>query len=380
MPPSLHPGARFAALDVFRGLMIAGMVLVNAADLGGHAYPWLQHAGWDGCNFADTVFPGFLFIMGVAMGVSMQGPVRGSVPPQPLRRLYVRILRRTVVLFSLGLLLNGFFATGLEDLRIMGVLQRLALCYLLGAAILLHLPARAQLLIALGILVCYSAALRWVALPLQPSADYASSLANNLPAYIDRLVFGPSHLLRDAPYLGRLDPEGLLGTLPALANVLFGTLAGRYLARAPIARRTTLQLCAAGAAAWLAGFALSYVEPINKALWSSAFALVTSGVAACGLALCYELVDVRGHATATRWFEVLGRNAITAYLLSSVIDALMVRVHGRLAGQPEPLYELWLHASGLPRPDAAVVFALLQVLVVLACAQLMHARGWYLKV
>jgi predicted acyltransferase len=351
--------------------MIAAMVLVNAADLSGHAYPWLQHAAWNGCTFADTVFPGFLFIMGVAMGVSLHGQVRGG------RALgYGRIVRRSVTLFGLGLLLNGFFAHGLEDLRIMGVLQRLALCYLLGCVILLHLPLRAQLVAAVCVLVGYSVALRWLPLP----ATAHDAMTDNLPAYIDRLVLGPAHLLRDAPYLGKLDPEGLLGTLPATVNVLFGALIGRYLARAPVVGTTSLKLMAAGAVAWLLGLALAWSEPLNKALWTSSFVLVTSGIAACGLAACYQLVDVQGHNLLTKPLEALGRNAIIAYLLSTAIDAIMVRLRGQLGNEPQPLYELWLAATGLPRPDAAFTFAVAQLLVVMACAQLMHARGVHLRV
>jgi predicted acyltransferase len=375
MHPSFSPRTRWRALDVFRGLAILGMILVNASDLGGHAYPWLRHAQWNGCKFADSVFPAFLFIMGVAMGISIHGSIHERLP---LRQIYPRIVRRSVVLFVLGLILNGMFAHGLQDWRVMGVLQRLGLCYLLVAVILLHLSARAQLLLAAVILIGY-----WLALALLPVpllAHDPSLLANNLPAYIDRWLLGRAHLLGAEPYTGRLDPEGVLGTLPTLVNVLLGALAGRLIAASVVGGATTCRLAAWGAAGSLVGLAWGLVFPINKALWTSSFVLLTSGLAALGLAVCYELVDVRGLRGLGRPFEVLGVNAIAAYLASSVIDALMLRLHVAGAGETQTVYEYWLSVTGLPVQLGAFAFALLEALLVSACAYAMQARGWFIKI
>jgi predicted acyltransferase len=375
MPPSLYPGSRWRALDVFRGLVVMGMILVNAADLGGHAYPWLQHAHWDGYKLADSVFPGFLFIMGVAMGVSLPGRLQAGVA---LRSIYPRIVRRTLLLFALGVVLNAFFAHGWSDLRVMGVLQRLSLCYLLTAVMLLHLPQRAQLLAAGLLLLGYWLLLELV--PVPPLAGDASPIANNLPAYIDRLLLGPAHLLRERPYLARIDPEGVLATLPSVVNVLFGALAGRLLSMESAGAKIALKLGALGIAGWLAGLGLSRGLPINKALWTSSFVLVSSGSAALGLALCYELVDVRGIHGLARPLEVLGLNAIAAYLLSSALDALVLRWHVQTERGPLSLYDYWLVSSNLAPAHGAFVFAVAQVLVVWACAHVMQTRGWVLKI
>jgi len=352
-----------------------GMILVNAADLGGHGYAWLRHANWDGYNLADSVFPGFLFIMGVAMGISLQAHVRAGLPQ---KALYPRILRRTLLLFGLGLMLNGFFAHGLGDLRVMGVLQRLSLCYFLAASMLLHLTQRVQLLAAAGLLLGYWILLAFI--PVPQLAGDSSLIANNWPAYIDRALLGPAHLLGESPYLARIDPEGVLATLPAVVNVLFGAMAGRLLSTAQTRTETSLRLGALGVAGGVLGIAFGQLLPINKALWSSSFVLLSSAVAALGLALCYELVDVRGVQRLARPLEVLGLNAISAYLLSTLIDALAIRWHVLTGRGPVTLYDFWLSASKLAPGDAAFVFAIVQVTLVWASVHAMQLRGWILKI
>jgi predicted acyltransferase len=370
---SLYPG-RWRALDVFRGLVIASMLLVNAADLSGHAYAWLQHAGWEGYGFADAIFPAFLFIMGVPMGVSM---LRHGPSSENARHVYTRIVRRSLFLFALGLLVNGLFASGLEDLRIMGVLQRLALCYLFAALIVLHVPARLHLACAALLLLVHTCLLTFV--PIEMLPDDPSGIANNLSAYLDRYLLGSSHLLIHAPYLGRLDPEGLLGTLSALANVLLGAVTGRMLAQADISSRVSRRLAAIGLSGWLSGLALSLVIPINKALWSSSFVFVTAGISACALALCYQVVDVMGFDVPTRPFEIMGRNAITAYLLSELLNAAVIRIQVQRGDDTVPLYEVILSATGLASSHAALLFALVQVALVFGCTLLLHQRGLYLR-
>jgi predicted acyltransferase len=187
-------------------------------------------------------------------------------------------------------------------------------------------------------------------------------------------------LLRGDPYNERMDPEGVLSTLPSLVNVLFGAFAGRFLAAATVRSATSMKLLATGIGALLLAFLLSPVTPISKPLWTSSFVLLTSGLAAIGLALCYEWVDVRDHNVIARPLEVLGMNAIAAYLLSSAIDALVARVQVGNARDAHSIYDAWLRLCHLPRADAAFLFALLQALLVWAVAQALHARAWYLKV
>lgn len=370
---------RLRSLDVFRGIIVLGMILVNAADLGGDAYPWLRHAEWNGLGLADLVFPSFLFIVGAAMGLSLK------VDPPPPRadagsvshasNTYLRILRRTLILFGLGLIANWAHESSWSDMRIMGVLQRIALCYAFVAVVLLRVPRKGQYIIAGSVLVAYWAALAFVAVP---AGSDASVFSMNLPSYVDRMLLGDSHLLLHAEF----DPEGLLSTLPASVNVLAGAFCARWLMDQPTGSRTSVRLTLAGASVALIGLGWGAVFPINKSLWTSSFVLVSSGLAAMGLALCHEVVDVR---SAGRWLkvcEVLGLNAIAAYLLSTLIDIGATEVAVPLFADENTPY-VWLRGhvfDSLQAPDASLLFAVAEIALVTAVMYGLYRRSWFLKV
>jgi predicted acyltransferase len=374
---------RLRSLDVFRGITVLGMILVNASDLGGDAYPWLRHAEWNGLGIADLVFPSFLFIVGAAMGLSLR-----VEPPPPradagsishARNTYLRIFRRTLILFGIGLIANWAHSGNFEGMRIMGVLQRIALCYCFVAVVLLRVPRNGQYVIAASVLLAYWAALAFIAVPA--GAD-ATVFSTNLPSYVDRMLLGDAHLLRAEPYASQIDPEGLLSTLPASVNVLAGAFCARWLMEQPTGSRTSLRLTFCGAAVALAGLVWGAVFPINKSLWTSSFVLVSSGVAAMGLALCHEVVDVR---SAGRWLklcEILGLNAIAAYLLSSLIDIGATEVAVPLFADENTPY-VWLreHVLGsMPAPDASLLFALAELLLVTVVMYVLYRRSWFLKI
>lgn len=376
-------GRRLRSLDVFRGITVLGMILVNAADLGGDAYPWLRHAEWNGLGIADLVFPSFLFIAGAAMGLSLR------IEPPPPRadagsvshsgRTYLRILRRTSILFGLGLIANWVHAAGWEDVRIMGVLQRIALCYAFVAFVLLRVPRTGQYAIAGAVLVAYWAALAWIAVPA--GAD-ATVFSMNLPSYVDRMLLGDAHLLRATPYASQLDPEGLLSTLPASVNVIAGAFCARWLIEQPTGSRTSLRLTLGGIAVALAGLAWGAVFPINKALWTSSFVLVSSGIAAMGLALCHEVVDVRNSGSGLKVCEILGLNAIAAYLLSTVIDISATEVSVPLFADEHTPY-VWIREhilDSLASGHASLLFALAELCFVSAAMYVFYRRSWFLKV
>ncbi|HKU43113.1 MAG TPA: heparan-alpha-glucosaminide N-acetyltransferase domain-containing protein [Polyangiales bacterium] len=365
---------RLRSLDVFRGIAVLGMILVNAADLGGDAYPFLRHAEWEGLTLADLVFPCFLFIVGAAMGLTLQPTGR-----EAQRRVSLRVLRRTLLLFGLGLLSNWVHAGGLADLRIMGVLQRIALCYAAVAFVLMRVPVRAQLWLAGGVLVGYWAALACISVPADAGATLFSM---NLPSYVDRLLLGDEHLLRATPYDSQLDPEGLLSTLPAMVNVLAGVFCARWLAAQARDTRTSLLLFSSGALLAGAGWAWSAVFPINKSLWTSSFVLVTSGVAAMALALCFELVDVRSRAAWLKLCEILGLNAIAAYLLSTWIDIGATEVSVPLFEDEDTPY-VWLRNHVLhviPAADASLAFAVAEILLVSLAMYALYRRSWFLRI
>jgi predicted acyltransferase len=355
VPQTIYPSPRRRSLDVFRGITVLGMIVVNAADLGGQAHPWLRHSVWNGCTAADLVFPGFLFIMGAALGLALSSYTRER---WTWLQMYGRVLRRSTILFMLGLALNVAVMEDLSTLRIMGVLQRIALCYLLGAVILLHLPPRAQWGATVLLLLGYWAALNWIPIPFG-----RESIGAHLPGYVDRMFLGRAHLLQSSPYDSEMDPEGLLTTAPALANTLFGAFMGRWLADAPRSSSVSFRLAALGALSLALGLLWSIWLPLNKALWTSSYALVTTGVALLGFALCHELDDVRGVQKVFRPFEVIGLNAVVAYLGSTALNALLTRHTGSLIDGASNLYE-WLSQRAPEWAQGA----------------LMYRRGWSIKI
>lgn len=337
-------GGRLDALDVLRGLAVAGMILVVSPGDWAFAYPPLLHADWDGWTAADMVFPTFLFSVGLALGLSLPRPFAGP----DRRQLWTRVARRVALLILLGLALEttyilclalGSGGPGVGDLahmRLPGVLQRIALCYLLAVIAVvatgrrepgvLSINARAIGLAIAAILVGYWLLMTFVPVPGHGAGhlDPAGSLA----AFIDRTIFTPNHLwqLGWAQWGGPLvyDPEGLLSTLPATTNVLFGVLAAHVLKSGR--PRPALLIGLTGLALFAAGLALDPVFVINKRIWTSSFALLSSGVSAMLLAGLLVALPHRAAAVAATPFRILGANAIAAFVLSTLI--------GRIYGMP----------------------------------------------
>jgi predicted acyltransferase len=293
---------RLVSLDAFRGVTIAGMVLVNNPGTWSAVYPPLRHAAWHGLTPADVVFPFFLFIVGVAIPLA---------PPTP-----GRMLRRAAIIFALGLVLNAAFDADWATLRIPGVLQRIAVCYLVAAALFRATAPRTQAIVTAALLLAY-----WAAMTLVPVPGFGRGELGpeaSLAAWVDRAVLGP-HLWKAARVY---DPEGLLSTLPAIATTLAGVLAGQWVrsARAPAG-----VLALAGALAVAVGAAWGLVFPLNKALWTSSYAVLTAGLALLGFAACYEAVEVRGWRRWAAPFVVLGVNALALFFLSTLVAALLIR-------------------------------------------------------
>lgn len=371
-PPA--PG-RLAALDVFRGATIAGMLLVNNPGSWAAIHPPLRHAEWHGWTPTDLIFPFFLFIVGVSLTFSFAARrERGA----HTTALLVAAARRAAILFVLGLLLHAFPSFDPATLRIPGVLQRIALAYLAAAALYLLLTRRALIAAAAVLLLGYWALLTLIPVPggaagvLEPGAD--------LGAYIDRAVFGTQHLWSQSR---TWDPEGLLSTLPAIGTVLLGSFAGEWLRSARTPERRVAGLLLAGIAATLAGVAWGSVFPINKNLWTSSYALFTAGIACMVLALCYWLVDVKEYRRAALPFTVFGMNAIAAFFLSSLTARILVLIHVP-AGVETVALKTWLHATlfvpYLSPRNASLAFALCYVLLWLGIMSVLHRRRIFIKV
>jgi predicted acyltransferase len=329
---------RLISLDILRGATIGGMVLVNNLRNWSDTpcYPQLVHSQWNGCTFADLIFPFFLFIVGVSTVFSLDRRVQAG---ENLPQLYRHIFTRAAILFLLGLVACSYFFVGwlfqaicppaptgksiwaiflsppadaqvwffsLDNIRIMGVLQRIALVYLAVALLIVQTRSRwgLQAIIAGALLLLYWGLMSLPGFALLPGQD--------LGAYIDRAVFGEAHLWR---FARTWDPEGLLSTIPAIATGLMGALAGYWLRSSLYMRTKLLGLLASGCLGLIIGFAWGRVLPINKYLWTSSFVVYSAGWALVALGLCYlffDLLDWRLFAIEPLVW--LGTNPLFAYV------------------------------------------------------------------
>lgn len=368
---------RLVSLDVFRGLTVAAMLLVNNPGTWSHVYDPLEHAPWHGWTPTDLIFPFFLFIVGVAMAFSFAGQLaRGAGRGELMRRA----ARRSAILFGLGLALTAFpyYTVDLATLRIPGVLQRIGLAFLLASAVVLFARPRVQAGVAAALLLGYWAAMSWVPVPGFGAGDLSPE--GNVAAWVDRSILGTNHLWATAK---TWDPEGLLSTLPAVATVLLGVFTGRWLRAPRPAAERLAGMFLAGNAALLVGLAWDAVFPINKNLWTSSYTVFTAGMALHALAVCYWAVDVRGWRRPAMPFVWFGTNAIAAFFLSGVMARLLNLV--TVGGGAEPIsLKTWIFegafASWLPPVEASLAFAVCFVLFWTGVTGLMYRRGIFFKV
>jgi predicted acyltransferase len=322
----LNVTQRLVSLDALRGLAVAGMILANSPGSWSLRYHQLDHAAWNGFTATDMVFPTFLFSVGVAVALSFPRPFSDA----DKTRSWSRLIRRALSLIALGLFLNFLAGLSLSHLRIPGILQRIGLAYALGTAlVLLTVRRRDDGLAAINrgaigaailiLLIGY-----WALLSFVPVPGYGAGHldpAGNLTAYVDRTIWTVPHLWpygTDATGAVVYDPEGLLSTLPATANLLFGILAGAAWKQAP-GRRTAWLIGGAGVVLIVAGLLLDPVFPINKRIWTSSFALLSSGVSAVMLSLLTLMLENAAVRTMATPLRVLGGNATLAFVLSILL-------------------------------------------------------------
>ena len=334
---------RLRSLDLLRGLAVAGMVVVNGEGNPTEKPPGVSHAVWDGLTPADLVFPTFLLVSGAALGVALR------------RRpgVHAALTRRAAVLFGLGLLLNALPWSGLADLRIMGVLQRIGLTTLLAAVVLLHLRTRYAVALAAAVLLGYATVL----LVGGPAARAPST---NWPKAVDTALLGLSHLY--SPTRG--DPEGLASTPAAVVTVLLGAWAVRVLRRrgAGVAALLGVGLLAAGGA-------VAIVVPPNKFLWTPSFALLCAGTGVLLLAGLSALADSSVRRVVGKPWEALGRNALVVYVGSELTIMALRSTHLR-----DALYDAVFEPLGGPQ-GGSLLYALAVLLVWwVVCAVLWRRR------
>ena len=383
---------RLLALDIMRGMTIAGMILVNNAGNWASAFEPLRHAKWNGFTPTDLVFPFFMFMMGVSTYMSLR---KGNF--SPTRATITKILRRAFIIFAIGIGLTwlsnfmfGYFANGMPAseaansfarLRILGVLQRLALSY--GAGALLAITLRHKWLpwVAGGLLAVYA-----VIMIAGDGFEYADS---NIIARFDRAVLGANHMYTDYAFGTplTLDPEGLLSTLPSVAHVLIGFICGSLICTTTDRRRQLNRLFIVGTIMTFTGLLFSYSLPINKKVWSPTFVLTTCGLAAQLLALLIWIIDVRGYRRWAGFFHAFGINPLYLYVQSAVLAYILYTIRvpspvsdGTVAINGWVYYTLLDPLSGHNPQLASLLWALGFVLLNWIPGYILERRHVYIKI
>jgi predicted acyltransferase len=367
---------RLVALDVFRGLTMAAMVIVNNGGDGEHVYAPLKHAPWHGWTPTDLIFPFFLFMVGLSITLSRKTGSWGA------------IARRTAVLFGIGLFLNGYPRFDIVHWRWLGVLQRIALCYGASASIVKLLGferastpddrralARSIAIIVAGLLLGY-----WAVMMLVPGAFGTPgdlTQPGNVAARIDRALLGLHS------YRPTYDPEGLLSTLPAIGTTLIGVLAGLWLkSGASIARRSG-GFVLGGVAFIAAGMLWDVWFPINKALWTSSYVLFTAGAASLTFGACLWLIDAKGYRGWTGPFVILGRNALALFVLSGLLAKTLSAIP-LVTGEGPMSLRTWVYRYGfapLAAPiNASLLYAIANLAVLFVVLWGLHKKGIWLRV
>lgn len=387
--------ARLLALDVLRGITIAGMILVNNPGSWGKVYAPLGHAQWHGLTPTDLVFPFFVFIMGVSMYLSYK-----KFDFKMSALTFTKLLRRSVLLFFIGLALGWFSlfmrqlnalrpedmslaaklwqaGTDLENLRILGVLQRLALISFFGSLIILLVqPKRIPWLI--GIILAFY----WVLLAVTDSFGMSE---NSIIAVVDRAVLGESHMYKDTMADGTriaFDPEGLLSTLPCIAHVLLGVWAGKLISDTKDNGERLTKLFLFGTIIMFAGFLLHYGFPINKKIWSSTFVLATCGLASLLLGLLIWIIDMKQKRKWSVFFESFGVNPMFIYVMAGLISILLSNTgfgyYGEWTSTKAFIYNEWLKPV-LGDYPGSLAFALLFVTISWFIGHVLYKKKIFIK-
>jgi predicted acyltransferase len=302
---------RLLSLDAFRGFTIAAMILVNNPGSWSHVYKPLRHAEWNGLTPTDLIFPFFLFIVGVSIALAYTKMIEKGVSK---RRMHGKILFRSVKIFAVGLLLNYIHHFRLSELRYAGVLQRIAIVFLVCSLLFLHSRWIWQLITGAGLLILY-----WLAMTLIHTPGHQTAMLEpgiNLAAWID------SKLLPGKLWQGTWDPEGLLSTVPAIGTCIMGMLSGKIILGSTSQDRKVINLFVYGLAACILGYIWNWDFPINKNLWTSSYVMLTGGMAMIILAAAMHLVDTLQYTKFVRIGIVFGANAITIYVLAELLANL----------------------------------------------------------
>ena len=368
-------GPRLVSLDAFRGLTIAGMILVNNPGSWSNVYPPLLHAPWHGWTPTDLIFPFFLFIVGVALPFSFgKRLARGD----SRRDLWLHVLKRSVLIIAIGLFMAGFPSFDFSTLRYPGVLQRIGLVYLFAASAYLFLGAWGRWVLTLGLLLLYWALMMLVPVPGFGAGDLSPD--GNLAAFLDRALMD-GHLWSQSR---TWDPEGLLSSIPAIGTALLGIATGEWLRSGRTRTEKAAGLGIAGVLGVVLGLVWGVWFPINKNLWTSSYVVFTAGAALLVLAGCYWLIDVRGRRGWSRPFVVYGRNALAVFVASGLLAKMLGRTQvARPDGSAVSLYTWIYETVFLPWAspiNASLAFALATITIWWSVLWVLDRRKIYIKV
>ena len=369
-------GQRLQALDVFRGITVFGMIVVNTQGSGAIPYRQLMHADWNGFTATDLVFPSFLFAVGNALVFAIN---KGRQQPKSI--LLRRVARRSLLIFLVGLVLcwytsmhftaNGIAFVGLAHLRILAVLQRIALCYGLAAILAVYVRPRGLWICSATLLLAY-----WMLLYLGGTGGQPYGEATNVVRAIDMRILGAAHMYREQGLL--FDPEGLLSTLPATVNVIAGYLTGLYLlekGRTPAAVRLLLII---GLFLLGAGWLWSLQFPLNKKLWTSSFVLVTTGIDLVCMAVIFYSVEIRRWKMGVPFFTVLGKNPLFVYIFSNLLMIFLIWPVGANSIGIDWINAVFFQRLA-PGPLGCLLFALVFTLVCWVVAWWLDRKKIYLR-
>ena len=388
---------RFYSLDVFRGATVCLMILVNNPGNWEHIFPPLEHASWHGLTPTDLVFPFFLFAVGNAMALTMP-----KLEAAGASTFWKKIIKRTIVIFLIGLFLNWWpFVRWQSDslnfkhwvdpvspengIRILGVLQRIAICYFLASVIVYYFKAKQSLYIALSLLVVY-----WILCVLGNPAD-PYSLSGWFGTDVDKKILGVAHMYKGEGVA--FDPEGIMSTIPSTVEVIFGYLIGNYIHRKGKNFEMVSSLFVAGVVMLIVGFCWDMVFPINKKIWTSSFTIYTSGLATITIATMIYVIELKNiKGWLTRFFDVFGKNALFVFALSAFLPRLLglirIPLNSHSNGEDKIVYTnpwIWLyqkvlvHIPGDPR-FGSLVYALCVITFMWGICWWLDRRKIYIKV
>ena len=352
---------RLLSLDILRGITVAGMILVNNG--WGESFEMLGHSKWNGMTPCDLVFPFFLFIMGISCYLSL---VKSEFKPTP--QVIRRIVKRTVLLFAIGLFINWFDHAIEGDLlcfghlRIWAVMQRIALCYGIVSLFALFCNHKYTLHTIVGLLVVYTAII-----VLGNGYEYDADV--NILAQADLKLFGYDHIYHKSP----VDPEGLMGTISSVAHVLLGFYCGMLIRKRETVEQKVIALFVVGAIGVIGGYLLSYGLPLNKRIWSPSYVLMTCGLASLLQALLMYVIDIQKKSGWTTFFHVFGVNALALYVSSELLAILLKNI-----GVSETIHN-GIHAVIPALKWASLVYAIYFVMLNFVIGYVLYRKKIYIK-